>query len=80
MGNLKNLLPEKSTWSTWQVVTHRFIVRDIFVNKDFPYLAASPDGVTECECYGKGPLEIKCPFSQQNEMPRTAVSKTHPVS
>lgn len=41
----------------------------IFVSKDYPYLAASPDGVTECKCCGKGILEIKCPFSLQNEMP-----------
>ncbi|XP_048738785.2 uncharacterized protein LOC125653386 [Ostrea edulis] len=47
----------------------------IFVYKDFPYLAASPDGVTECKCCGKGLLEIKCPFSFQNEISQVAMSK-----
>lgn len=45
----------------------------IFVYKVFPYLAASPDSVTEC-C-GKGLLEIKSPFSLQNEMLQIAMSK-----
>lgn len=46
----------------------------IFVYKDYPYLAASPNGVTECKCCGKGLLEIKYPFSLQIEMPQTAMS------
>jgi hypothetical protein len=47
----------------------------IFVYKEFPYLAASPDGVTECKCCGRGLLEIKCPFSCQNEISQVAMSK-----
>ena len=33
------------------------------VHPDFPYLGASPDGVVECDCCGRGVIEIKCPFS-----------------
>uniref|UniRef100_A0A3P9DA02 YqaJ viral recombinase domain-containing protein n=1 Tax=Maylandia zebra TaxID=106582 RepID=A0A3P9DA02_9CICH len=32
------------------------------VNTAFPEVGASPDGLTTCECCGKGCLEIKCPF------------------
>lgn len=29
----------------------------------YPYLGASPDGLTHCNCCGEGLLEIKCPYS-----------------
>ena len=47
----------------------------ILVYKDFPYFAASPDGITECKCCGRGLLEIKCPFSLQHEISQVAMSK-----
>jgi len=28
-----------------------------------PFIGASPDGLVECSCCGKGTLEIKCPYS-----------------
>lgn len=28
-----------------------------------PFVGASPDGIIECDCYGTGVLEIKCPYS-----------------
>jgi hypothetical protein len=34
----------------------------LLVKEDEPFLAASPDGVFECECCGQGTLEIKCPY------------------
>ena len=34
----------------------------LFVHKDFPYIAASPDGITMCECCGRNVVEFKCPF------------------
>ena len=34
----------------------------LFVHKDFPYIAASPDGITLCECCEKSVVEFKCPF------------------
>ena len=36
------------------------------VRHDFPYFGASPDGVIECECCGKGIVEIKCPYKYRN--------------
>uniref|UniRef100_A0A8C6PF74 YqaJ viral recombinase domain-containing protein n=1 Tax=Nothobranchius furzeri TaxID=105023 RepID=A0A8C6PF74_NOTFU len=35
------------------------------VNTNFPEVGASPDGLTTCDCCGKGCLEIKCPFKQR---------------
>ena len=35
----------------------------LHINSKFPFFGASPYGLTECECHGKGLLEIKCPFS-----------------
>ena len=32
------------------------------LNPDYPVFGASPDGMIDCICCGKGCLEIKCPF------------------
>jgi len=34
----------------------------LVINSQWPYVGASPDGIVECKCHGKGVLEIKCPF------------------
>ena len=33
----------------------------LHINADYPYLGASPDGIIDCDCCGKGLVEIKCP-------------------
>jgi len=45
-----------------------FALKDtgLHVLKDKPYLGAPPDGLVECNCHGKGVLEIKCPYKYQN--------------
>ena len=35
----------------------------LIIHPDFPHFGASPDGVVECDCCGRGVIEIKCPFS-----------------
>ncbi|XP_062617247.1 uncharacterized protein LOC134278956 [Saccostrea cucullata] len=35
----------------------------LHVYADFPYLAASPDGLVNCKCCPPGLVEIKCPYS-----------------
>ena len=47
----------------------------LHVYKEYPYLAASPDGIIECKCCGKGLLEIKCPFSLRHELAQVAMAK-----
>jgi len=45
--------------------THEhFVVSDsgLNVNPQWPHLGASPDGIVNCDCCGKGSCEIKCPF------------------
>jgi hypothetical protein len=32
------------------------------VNPEFPFLGASPDGLIDCKCCGKGVCEVKCPY------------------
>lgn len=46
----------------------------LVINPIFPYLGASPDGIINCDCCGKGCLEIKCPFtlSQAGDIKNTS--------
>jgi len=32
------------------------------INKKFPFLGASPDGIVNCSCHGKHLVEVKCPY------------------
>ena len=36
-----------------------------YVSADHPFLGASPDALTECECCGRGVVEVKCPLCGQ---------------
>lgn len=38
----------------------------LVINPQWPFIGASPDGVIECSCCGKGVLEIKCPFCHRD--------------
>ena len=33
-----------------------------FISNAYPFIGASPDSVVECNCCGKGTIEIKCPY------------------
>ena len=37
----------------------------LFIDIEFPYIAASPDALVSCTCHGKGLLEIKCPWTHR---------------
>lgn len=41
----------------------------------WPHLGASPDGIVECLCCGKGVCEIKCPFCYKDQQLKTAVDQ-----
>ncbi|KAJ8017633.1 hypothetical protein HOLleu_44819 [Holothuria leucospilota] len=34
----------------------------LVINPAFPHIGASPDGIINCNCCGRGVLEVKCPF------------------
>lgn len=35
----------------------------LIINKEFPFLGASPDALFDCNCHGSYPVEIKCPYT-----------------
>ena len=37
------------------------------INSTWPHLGATPDGIVNCSCCGKGAVEIKCPFCPRKE-------------
>ncbi|KAJ4944938.1 hypothetical protein JOQ06_013477 [Pogonophryne albipinna] len=39
----------------------------LWLNPQWPYMGASPDGCVTCTCHGTGICEIKCPHSKQEE-------------
>ena len=45
------------------------------INPLYPFLGASPDGHTQCDCCGQGLLEIKCPFSGRHGNPQELMGK-----
>ena len=42
------------------------------INPLFPFMGASPDGFTQCDCCGKGVLEVKCPYTHCHKSLRSA--------
>ncbi|KAJ4929158.1 hypothetical protein JOQ06_004777 [Pogonophryne albipinna] len=40
---------------------------ELWLNPQWPYMGASPDGCVTCTCHGTGICEIKCPHSKQEE-------------
>ena len=45
-------------------------ITGLHVNVSCPHLGASPDGMIKCSCCGKGILEIKCPYSVHDGVPK----------
>ena len=39
----------------------------MFINPNWPFIGASPDGVIEYDCCSKGTVEIKCPYKHRAE-------------
>ena len=38
-----------------------------YISVEEPFIGASPDAVTRCDCCGEGCLEIKCPFTAKDK-------------
>ena len=47
----------------------QIIKADLFIDPEKPYIAATPDGTTQCDYCGKGALEVKCPFNYKDKLP-----------
>lgn len=41
-----------------------------FISKQIGYVGATPDGIINCQCCGKGCIEIKCPYCLRNASPQ----------
>ena len=68
----------KNTNAKSQMQNHNdLMVADsgLVINPQWPFIAATPDGIIDCKCCGKGVLEIKCPYSHCNEGIELAASK-----
>ena len=49
----------------------------LFIDPNFPFLGASPDGLIKCKCCGEGLVEIKCSFVHKNSLPTEACMDDH---
>ena len=45
------------------------------INPEWPFIGASPDGVIDCSCCGRGVLEIKCPYCHRESSLYTAAAQ-----
>ena len=39
----------------------------LFVDSTYPFLGATPDGMTQCTCCGNRTVEVKCPFCHKDD-------------
>ena len=49
----------------------------LVINREWPFIGASPDGIINCSCHGKGVLEIKCPFFHRESTIQSAAMDKH---
>ena len=47
----------------------------VFISNEYPFIGASPDSVVECNCCGKGTVEIKCPYCVRDKVVADCVEK-----
>ena len=55
---LQHILPRKET----NTLNFRF-PSGLVIDPSHPLRGATPDSFVECKCYGKGVIEVKCPYS-----------------
>jgi len=44
----------------------------LHIHPQYPHLGATPDAMVECECHGKGVVEVKCPYCHRDKTPSEA--------
>jgi len=47
----------------------------LVINPRWPFIGASPDGFINCDCCGRGVVEIKCPYCHRNDTIESAVKE-----
>jgi len=47
----------------------------LLIDGDNVFIGASADGLVECDCHGRGTLEIKCPYKHRDIHPLTAAHR-----
>ena len=52
----------------------------LIIDPAIPFMGASPDGFSTCDCCGERTIEIKCPFSMRNVSPTVDIALQHIVS
>lgn len=51
-----------------EIVLHsRIINRGLFVDRNKPYIAVSPDGIFSWKCHESYIIDIKCPFKFRDQ-------------
>lgn len=50
----------------------------LLINKDFAFIAATPDSVVSCNCCEEGICEVKCPDSLRDCDPNQVDNSSHP--
>ena len=48
------------------------VISGLFIHEEYQFLAATPDGIINCNCCGSGVLEVKCPFCTKDTDPDMA--------
>lgn len=43
----------------------------------YPFISASPEGISSCDCCGKKLLEIKCLYTLRNDSPVSVATLTN---
>ena len=68
------MLPANFIISIWSITTLIFLAKSLnyLIHEEYQFLAATPDGIIECECCGQGVLEIKCPYCIRDGEPDLA--------
>ena len=52
-------------------------VSGLVLNQKWPFLGASPDGIVDCSCCGRGVIEIKCPYGHREKTISAALEDRH---
>uniref|UniRef100_A0A1X7T8P7 YqaJ viral recombinase domain-containing protein n=1 Tax=Amphimedon queenslandica TaxID=400682 RepID=A0A1X7T8P7_AMPQE len=51
----------------------------LIIDPAIPFMGASPDGFSTCDCCGERTIEIKCPFSMRNVFPTADIALANPT-